>query len=297
MAAVRGRGPQGLPDAARAVAEAAVTGPRSAVSSLDLSAAVDLAASLSTLHVPNELAAHPLFGLASGDAANLAIALRADPDQADTSVLGVLVRRFLDSGGAAARLAAQASTTSASDPHAESLAAVANAYRRDAADERAAARRAKLAGGFLAAIGLAAAALVGVGVSAEDLWVAAAGRLIAVVGLFVAAALMFRSATAHERASREYVRLERGMAAIEPYLAPLPEAARHFIRATLTQSLFPLLPEDDDPLRQPQWPSPRELLWASYQIDAPPDVDEDAVNEADQSEAADGDGVDEPQDR
>lgn len=279
MAALNGASPGGLSAAARAIADALAANSRSLASGTDMAAAVDLAALLTLLPVPEEIAAHPLVVLASDDAVKLANALGTRADSGNSSVEGVLARRFLETGRAAAELVRQASLTSARDPQVESLAAVARAYQRDAADERDAARTARLAGGAIVGVGLVAAAFVGVGISGDGAGLAGSGRLIAVAGLFVVAALMFRSAASHERASREYVRLERGMAAIEPYLAPLPEAARHFLRATLTQSLFPLLPEDDDPLRQPQWPTSRDLLWASYQTEAPPDDEEAAGRE------------------
>ncbi len=39
----------------------------------------------------------------------------------------------------------------------------------------------------------------------------------------------------------------------------------------MAQTLFPRLLDDDDPLRQPEWPPARDLLYAVYGVPPPAD--------------------------
>ena len=60
----------------------------------------------------------------------------------------------------------------------------------------------------------------------------------------------------HEESSR----LGRQLQYLNAYLAPLPKPTQDLIRGTLTQRLFPRALADNDPLREPAWPTPADLL-------------------------------------
>lgn len=142
---------------------------------------------------------------------------------------------------------------------------LARAYRDDAARERAGAGWCSAVAvlSFLSAV---AAAIWAVAVADGP---ARAGRglpgpLLVCGGAVLAALLLLRTAAARQRAAREYTRLERGVQGLGPYLAPLPAPARHLLRATMAQTLFPRLLDDDDPLRQPVWPEANALLHTIY---------------------------------
>jgi hypothetical protein len=61
-------------------------------------------------------------------------------------------------------------------------------------------------------------------------------------------------------ASREAFRLEHQVKAIDPFLYSLPEPQRNLLKGVMLRRLFPRLLEDDDPLREPEWPSPYEVV-------------------------------------
>lgn len=144
---------------------------------------------------------------------------------------------------------------------------VANSYGTDADRER----RAALGFTILAVLLLIAASaaaywIVSEATTAEAnrVWAAALGPIIICGATALAAILTFRQSANHRRTSREYIRLQRGFLAIPEYLAPLPAEVQHLIRATMTQSLFPRLLEDDDPVRQAVWPESDTMLEAIF---------------------------------
>jgi hypothetical protein len=111
------------------------------------------------------------------------------------------------------------------------------------------------------------------GVGTDQLWALAGGPLLLCAATGVAAILLLRQAGARRSSAREWTRLERGLQGIGDYLSPLPPNAQHLIRATMTQNLFPRLLEDNDPLRQPNWPDTDSLLSAIYSSSPEPELE------------------------
>jgi hypothetical protein len=62
------------------------------------------------------------------------------------------------------------------------------------------------------------------------------------------------------RLCEESTRLQQQLRYLNAYLAPLPKPTQHLIRGAMTQRLFPRALADKDPLREPQWPTPVDLL-------------------------------------
>lgn len=156
-------------------------------------------------------------------------------------------------------------STQASIASNQALKDVARAYGGDAETEYVAASRCN----FIAAALLAAAAASAFWIvqqategGEKETWALILGPTILCIVLSLATIIVFRQAATHRRAGREYIRLERGLLAIPQYLSPLPPEAQHLVRAVMTQSLFPRLLEDDDPIRQINFPDPDTLLTA-----------------------------------
>jgi hypothetical protein len=91
-------------------------------------------------------------------------------------------------------------------------------------------------------------------------WIEVAGPLTICVMSILAAGVLLKISNSRYRAARECIRLQRGLEGLGPYLEPLPAPAQHLIRAMMTQTLFPRLLEDDDPVRQVPWPPATQLL-------------------------------------
>jgi hypothetical protein len=177
----------------------------------------------------------------------------------------------------------------------------AEAYGEDARQEIRAARSRRTAATVVLLVGVGAAAYavraagraataadaaVAAGRAAGSPWPVVLPPMVVCVAAAVTGVVLLLAAAKHDRAARESRRLQRGLAGLGPYLAPLPPAARHLLRATMAQTLFPRLLDDDDPLRQPDWPPARELLYAVYGVPPPAD-DED---EPDQSASVQASG-------
>lgn len=201
-------------------------------------------------------------------------ALSAQPPGAAPQVLAALVDRVC---GDLMRLemaaAEQLPTPSSSGPSGHSLDILAKQYGKDADKESGAAGRVRALALFCL-LGSAAAAYwaVQVATQAEDaVWPTTIGPLLVCAAAGATALLCVRQAAARDRAGREYRRLERGLSGVDAYLAPLPSPARHLLRATMTQSLFPRLLDDDDPLKQPAWPDADVLLQSVAPVESPPD--------------------------
>ena len=218
-----------------------------------------------------------VLALAANDARELARALTADsPDRNRRALLPELARRYCD-GSRQAADAADAlpddnvrDQPDAADP--SGLSALSDAYGQDARLERAAARvRRAMATAALLAAAIAAvwSVLVADSERTGGPWARVAGPLLLCVAASAAGLLLLKAANGHDRGAREYVRLQRGLAGLGAYLAPLPAPARHLLRATMAQTLFPRLLDDDDPLRQPEWPDSRDLLYAVYGVPPP----------------------------
>ena len=86
------------------------------------------------------------------------------------------------------------------------------------------------------------------------------------VSLCLVSALLIRAMNVHDRARREYLRMQRGLEGLGPWLAPLPHDARHLLRITMTQSLFPRLFDDDALSQRDQWPSDSTVLQSIYGV-------------------------------
>lgn len=153
-----------------------------------------------------------------------------------------------------------------------SLKELAEAYGGDAKRERQAAMLTRVFA-LLALVSAAAAAYWAVRVAngARHVWSEALGPLLVCGAAGVAGLFLLRSAGSRDRSAREYIRLQRGLTGVDAYLSPLPEPARHLLRATMTQTLFPRLLDDDDPLRQPVWPEADTLLQSLYESRSEPD--------------------------
>lgn len=82
---------------------------------------------------------------------------------------------------------------------------------------------------------------------------------VATIPIF-ASILALRQAERHRRAAAECQRLKRQLAALDPYLKPFPLQSQPLMRAALAPRLFPGTLDDDDPLREPNWPTSKDLL-------------------------------------
>jgi hypothetical protein len=85
-----------------------------------------------------------------------------------------------------------------------------------------------------------------------------------IVSLVVAllALVVLWQAASHRRQARESVRLQRQLAGLDAYVAQMPPALRDLLRATMAKQLFPRTLEDNEPWREPRWPSADEVLRA-----------------------------------
>jgi hypothetical protein len=64
----------------------------------------------------------------------------------------------------------------------------------------------------------------------------------------------------HRQSAEEFVRMQRQLATVNPYLDPLPKAQQTLMRATLASRLFPRLTQDDDLMMMPPWPTAEEII-------------------------------------
>lgn len=94
------------------------------------------------------------------------------------------------------------------------------------------------------------------------------GSLILSGLLVLAAILLWVQAERHRRSAAESRRLQRQFAALDLYLEPMPEPIRAVMRAALAPRLFSRLLEDNDPMREPIWPSPEKLYSDSFAADS-----------------------------
>lgn len=230
------------------------------------------------VHVPIDA---DLLGLAAIDAQQLSHAVEAE--LRSTALVARLVERYNQSVAALlVSLPADAPLEGSAGSHrgpriAEAqaqLARVIAEYEQDARRERRAARIATIVTLVLVALCAGTAAwavhLADTGEAPSVSWKSLLAPLCLGALLAILAVMQMLSAKDSLRTAREYVRLGRGLGGLEGYLAPLPAAAQHLIRATMTQSLFPRLLQDDDPLRQLQWPESALIAQSVYEfVDAP----------------------------
>jgi hypothetical protein len=87
--------------------------------------------------------------------------------------------------------------------------------------------------------------------------------LVAALISMIAAAIIVIQAERHRRAAQEATRLARQFDAIEAYLQPMSSPVRDMVRASLAPRLFSRILSDDDPMREPIWPTADDIAKAS----------------------------------
>ena len=88
---------------------------------------------------------------------------------------------------------------------------------------------------------------------------------IALVSLAAAVILLVAGKNSHRRSTRNDA-TGSALAALESYLAPLPEPAQYLIRATMTTNLLQVSGTDADLLMLKSWPSPSDLMTTIYAV-------------------------------
>lgn len=78
--------------------------------------------------------------------------------------------------------------------------------------------------------------------------------------LVCASGLAVRNAERHNRAAQEALRLQRQLSGLDDYLSPMTAGASALVRGALVQRLFPSVPGEDEPWREPNWPSTSDLI-------------------------------------
>lgn len=78
----------------------------------------------------------------------------------------------------------------------------------------------------------------------------------------IASLLLQRKANEYERLAAESRRLQAQVGFLDPFLAGMDPRITNILRAALAPRLFPRILADDDPLREPIWPSTAELIEA-----------------------------------
>lgn len=73
------------------------------------------------------------------------------------------------------------------------------------------------------------------------------------------AAVLHRSAERRSRLAEDHTRQHDQLSLVNEYLRPLPPELAHLLRAVLMPRVFGRSVDDDDPLRDPVWPSPAEI--------------------------------------
>jgi hypothetical protein len=150
------------------------------------------------------------------------------------------------------------------------LAEVAAAYRDDAARERRTSQACFLLFVLLilSSLGFILWGILRISARADlannsiSVWPVFSTHLVAAVVGLAAAVVVIIQAERHRRASQEAIRLARQFTAVESYLAPMPSALRDIVRVSLTPRLFSRILWDDDPIREPIWPTASDIAAA-----------------------------------
>jgi hypothetical protein len=150
------------------------------------------------------------------------------------------------------------------------LAEVAAAYREDAARERRTSQACFLLFVLLilVSLGFILWGILRISSRADlanhstSVWPVFSAHLVAAVVGLAAAVVVIIQAERHRRAAQEAIRLARQFTAVESYLAPMPPALRDIVRVSLTPRLFSRILWDDDPLREPLWPTASDIAAA-----------------------------------
>lgn len=96
-----------------------------------------------------------------------------------------------------------------------------------------------------------------------SVWDIFAMYLVASLVSLVASVIIVAQGERHRRADQEATRLARQFDAIESYLNPIPQPLRDVVRVSLTPRLFSRILWDDDPMREPTWPTASEIIEVS----------------------------------
>jgi hypothetical protein len=157
---------------------------------------------------------------------------------------------------------------SAAPAQASKLSDVATEYADDAQRERRAAVVYFSIATVLvvSAFGIVIAGLIQIGSLNHDgatqtsrVWPVFSAYLLASLVSLSAAAVLILLGERHTRAAQESTRLSRQFDVVETYLAPMATQARDLIRASLTPRLFSRILSDDDPTREPIWPTAEDI--------------------------------------
>jgi hypothetical protein len=184
--------------------------------------------------------------------------------------LDVLADQLLTSlsGVAADLLLVERRSPAAAPAQSSKLSDVASGYAEDARREhRAALTYFSIATALvIAAFGVVIAGLVQIASLNHNgaahpswVWSVFSAYLIASLVSLIAAGILILLGERHRRAAQESTRLSRQFDVVESYLAPMATQARDLIRASLTPRLFSRILSDDDPMREPIWPTAEDV--------------------------------------
>jgi len=184
--------------------------------------------------------------------------------------LDVLADRLLTSlnGVAADLLLIERGTAAAAPAQTSKLADIAAHYAGDARRERRAALTyfSIATALVLSAFGIVIAGLIQIASLDHNgatrpswVWSVFSAYLIASLVSLIAAAIIILLGERHRRAAQESTRLSRQFDVVESYLAPMATSTRDLIRASLTPRLFSRILSDDDPMREPVWPTAGDI--------------------------------------
>jgi uncharacterized membrane protein len=187
--------------------------------------------------------------------------------------LDVLADQLLSSisGVAGDLLLIERRSPAAAPAQSSKLSDVASGYAQDAKRERRAALTyfSIATALVIAAFGVVIAGLVQIASLNHNgaahpswVWSVFSAYLIASLVALIAAGVLILLGERHRRAAQESTRLSRQFDVVEPYLAPMATQARDLIRASLTPRLFSRILSDDDPMREPIWPTAADIANA-----------------------------------
>lgn len=83
---------------------------------------------------------------------------------------------------------------------------------------------------------------------------------------FVASLPFWLQARAYKRDSAESRRLQLQTRLVEPYISEMSEPAKTIMKASLAPRIFSRLIEDQDPIREPIWPSSDVLRGSKLRL-------------------------------
>jgi hypothetical protein len=134
---------------------------------------------------------------------------------------------------------------------------VADHYGADARDDFL--RSAVLA--VLGAVVIVGAAIWGAAMIAWGDGEVGSGAAVAVLVAFASTPFWWQ-ADRYRRSALETRRLQRHITSVEPYLSGFHGRVGTVVRTSLAQRIFSRTAEDDDPVREPVWPSTEQVILA-----------------------------------